>query len=708
MFLRVITSSRSPGIGNGLTYETEEARITPGSAVQIPLRGGHVDGIVFDVQREREEHEFEVKKVTALLASEPLLTEAQLKTLTWMARYYLTTLRQSLSVWLPPPPWRTLLPQAQTVYRLRKTNPALRSVKQKLICDYLSGKDWVSEVELKRAADATPAVLRTLLKNGVIERDRKFTQDDSEPVMHQTMDHPKLSHAQEEAYKMIRNSTKPSLLFGITGSGKTEIYASLIADCIAEGKQALLLVPEILLTEHNTERFERLVGRGSLAILHSKLTQGKRRAEWRRIHSGGVALVIGSRSALFAPLRKLGLVIIDEEHEWTYKNEQTPRYHTRDAAEVLCREAGARLILGTATPSMETWVKAKGEYTLVSLQERYRTHGLPSVRVIDLGDANFGQHYPFTTPLLDAIGHRLLKKEQSVLFLNRRGIASAVLCLQCRRRVISPDTLLPFTVHQDAIGRPYLLDHTSGNRADVPKVCPSCGSTRLLTIGAGTQRIELTVKKLFPTARVLRADSDTLSSPEDMRRLLTAMQEGRADILLGTQSVVKGLDLPGVTLAAVLIADIGLSLPHFRAGERVFQILTQLTGRSGRAKPGEVIIQTFRPDAPEVALSAKHETEKYLEQEMKLRLYTGYPPFTKMIRLLYRDDRAEERTRKDYHALLTAIEHRTSDAKVNMAPSLFGGGREWHILIRGKDPASLLSALALHDVSVDIDPLECV
>ncbi|MSR86880.1 primosomal protein N', partial [Candidatus Peribacteria bacterium] len=503
-------------------------------------------------------------------------------------------------------------------------------------------------------------------------------------------------------------------------------YASLITDVVKNGKQAILLVPEILLTENVIDRFEQLLPRDRIAVLHSRLKPGQRKEEWKRIHRGEVSLVIGSRSALFAPLHQLGLIIIDEEHEWTYKNEQTPRYHARETAEALCRHAGAKLVLGSATPSLESWARAKSEmiggagflpagtaarkaaprYHLARLPDRYGSNALPTVRIVDLAQTEFGSQYPFSQELITAIDERLKKKEQCVLFLNRRGMASALLCMQCRRRVISPESQLPFTVHHRADGTPYLVDHSTGTTGAVPAHCPHCASAELREVGAGTQRIESILQRIFPRARLLRADTDTLETPEQMRALLHKMKNDGADILLGTQTVVKGLDLPNVTLAAVLIADIGLSLPHFRAGERILQLLTQLTGRSGRAKPGEVIIQTFRPDAPEVVAAAKHETERYLEDELKMRTHAGYPPVTSMIRILLRGPDAESRAKKLQAELLNANARSTEQTKISRAPTLFGGGREWHILLRGLNPRSLLEHINRNEIVIDVDPME--
>ncbi len=710
MFYKVITSSKSRGIGNGLTYEAPEDSIKPGMPVRVPLRSKLVEGIVVGVIKERAKEEYDLKQIKEILGEEPLVSDAALKTAQWMAEYYLCSLRQTLSVWLPSPPWSGVLPKEIVGYRLKKLNASnLRGKKQQAVAQHLLGKEWVSKTDLVQEIGVSPTTLLTLKKNGVIEEERQKEERQPSPSSSPLLSLPVLTPAQEAACELIKGDARPALLFGITASGKTEIYARLIADAVSQDKQAILLLPEILLTEHFIHRFERLLRSDAIAVVHSKITGAARRTLWQRIHRGEISLVIGSRSALFAPLRKLSLVILDEEHEWTYKNEQTPRYHARETAEKLCTFAGAKLVLGSATPSVESWAHAKsGHYNLVRLPVRYQDHPLPTVRIVDLAQVQFGSLYPFSPVLIQAIRERLDRKEQAVLFLNRRGVASALLCLQCRRRVICPDSQLPYTLHHTASGRPYLLDHTTGIAADVPAHCPHCQSTRLQPIGAGTQRIELLLKSIFPSARLLRADSDSIRYPEEMRTLLRKMRQREADILLGTQSVVKGLDLPEVTLAAVVIADIGLSLPHFRAGERIFQLLTQLTGRSGRAKPGEVIIQTYRPDAPEVVAASRHETEKYLDDELKVRLYSSYPPATRMIRLVVRDDAGGRKAKRIYAEALRANTALKGDTKVTVAPTLFGGGKTWHLLLRGASPQALLTELDVTDATVDVDPVETI
>jgi primosomal protein N' (replication factor Y) len=709
MHCLVLTHSKSPGINNGLTYDTADKNIKPGALVRVQLRKKSMEGLVLSTENELAgEKEYSLKPVEEVLSIEPIIGETQLKTMQWMSQYYCCSLRAALTPFLPSPPWKTLIPKDTIGYRFVR-DPEKASKKQLTILDELRGKEWMSAQDLKRHTEASAATIKKLKENGCIEEESRNLRKETEETYALLGAIPSLTPVQQTAYEAIKADARPSLLFGITGSGKTEVYAKLIADAAAKGKQSILLVPEILLTEHTIRRFEKLFDREKIAMLHSRLTPASRRAEWMRIRSGEAALVIGSRSALFAPCRKLGVVIMDEEHEWTYKNEQTPRYHARETAEALCEFAGAKLVLGTATPSLETWARVKsGRYHMARLPERYNNNLLPTVKIIDLAEVKFGQLYPFSPTLLAAIQDRLNRKEQVVLFLNRRGVASAILCLKCRRRLVSPASQLPFTMHKNNFGRPYLLDHFSGMSVDLPANCPHCGAHDLLPIGAGTQKLEDIIAMQFPTARILRADSDTLQHPEEMRALLNTMHDRKADILFGTQSVVKGLDLPGVTLAAVMIADIGLSLPHFRAGERVFQLLTQLTGRSGRAQPGEVIIQTFRPDAAEVVAASQHRTEDYLEAELKLREQLHYPPSTEMIRFITRMEGAEACAKKLHASILRFITSEKIDAQAMVAPTLFGGGKIWHVLLRGQNLRSFLTKIDLTDTVVDIDPIDCI
>lgn len=701
MLLTVLTAAKSPGISGGLSYESVND-IADGCVVQVPLRNNFVEGIVLGSTK--PVGDFDVKKIQETLYDQPLVTQAHIRTVQWMAEHYCCSLRQAMRAFLPSPPWTALLPKKILKYKILNQT-SVKAAKQQLILDYLANKESASWDDIRSELGVSRAVLKPLLEKEIIEeiRSNEFPITNHQSSI--TINYPQLTDQQRTAYNIIKNSDKPTLLFGVTGSGKTEVYAQLIADAADAGKQSILLVPEILLTEANINRFTALLGKESVAMLHSRLTPAQKRDEWKRIRFGNVKLVIGSRSALFAPVTELGLVIIDEEHEWTYKNEQTPRYHARETAQTLCKEFGAKLVFGTATPSIEAWYRASktNQYTLARLDDRYGDAQMPLVKVIDLAQVTFGNDYPFSNTLIDAIEDRLKKGEQSILFLNRRGIATSMMCLDCKRRMVSPDSNLPFTVHRSGESM-YLQDHTTGATAEVPAECPGCSSTNLRAIGAGTQKVEDIVERRFPNARIIRADADTLQHPEQMRSMLTKMLENKADILLGTQSVVKGLDLPNVTLAAVLVADVGMSLPHFRAGERTFQLLTQLTGRSGRKKPGEVIIQTFRPESPEVKLASLHKTEEFITKELEMRLIADYPPVSSMIRLIFRGPEPKRRAEVQHASLIK----NAVNLRMGCAPTLFGGGKEWHILIRGKDPKSALQFIDLSDTVVDIDPMDCV
>lgn len=519
---------------------------------------------------------------------------------------------------------------------------------------------------------------------------------------------PALTHEQQHVADAIlaAHDGKPTLLYGVAGSGKTEVYAHLIRTMIAQGKQSIMLVPEIFLAEHIVERLLQRLPENTAVVLHSQLTATERRKAWLKVRTGEARVVIGPRSALFAPCPDLGLVIMDEEHEWTYKNEQTPRYHARETAEKLCQLSGARLVLGTATPSLESWDRSKrGLYRLERLTERFGGAEFPIVRIIDLAEVD-GKQYPCSSALLTAIQARLDKKEQTVLFLNRRGLSSSVLCLECRKRLLSGASQLPYAVHRDASGRSYLLDHLTNQRAELPATCPHCGSTKLHPVGAGTQKLEELLGRYFPTARIARADSDILKDPADMRTLLTALQAGEIDILLGTQMVAKGLDLQGVTLAAVLVADVGLSLPHFRAGERAFQLLAQLTGRSGRKYPGEVILQTYRPDAIEIVAAAEHRTEEYLDAELAIRTSLGYPPAAEMIRFIIGEPHAEQRAQKLRAEIMKRISDTNTSATISASPTFYGAGKEWHVILKGTALSAVLTNIDLSDVSTDVDPMD--
>lgn len=533
------------------------------------------------------------------------------------------------------------------------------------------------------------------------------------------------------------------LLHGITGSGKTEIYLRAIARALRLGRQALVLVPEIALTAQLVRRFAARFP-GKLAVLHSGLSLGERYDEWRRLRRGEARLAIGSRSAVFAPLPELGLVIVDEEHELTYKHEGSPRYHARDAALHLAELTGSVTILGSATPSVESYYAAQsGRYRLLKMNERVggepgpdglprsKPLPLPPVRLIDMRrELQSGNRSIFSRPLQEALADALSRGEQAVLFLNRRGAASFVMCRDCGHVVSCLNCSSPLTVHYDeaAGGRAQqatslLVCHTCNHRELVPAICPQCWSPRIKSFGVGTQRVVEEVLSLFPEARPLRWDRDTVTRKGDHSRMLDKFLAHEADVLVGTQMIAKGLDLPLVSVVGVVAADTGLHLPDFRAGERTFQLLTQVAGRAGRRSAGaRVVIQTYVPEHYALLAAQEHDYRAFYEQEIAFRRQTGYPPFARLVRFVYAGTN-DERSRRAAEAL--AAEVRSLGAQLDAqappgqglgdwsvigpAPAFFHRQRNrfrWHLLLRAENPEPLLERLRLTPGwSIDVDPV---
>jgi primosomal protein N' (replication factor Y) (superfamily II helicase) len=428
---------------------------------------------------------------------------------------------------------------------------------------------------------------------------------------------------------VIQQSHDVFLLHGVTGSGKTEVYLQSIQTCLEENREAIVLVPEISLTPQMVERFKGRFG-SRVAVLHSRLSQGERYDEWRKISKRQVQVVIGARSAVFAPFTRLGLIIIDEEHEGSYKQEESPKYHARDVAIERAKQHGAAVVLGSATPSLESMEEAGRSYKLLSMSSRVEGRPLPKVHIVDLRqELKDGNRSMFSRPLYKAIEERLNKKEQIVLLLNRRGHSTFVMCRSCGFVVQCPHCDISLTYHRNAN---MMRCHYCGFAERVPTVCPSCSSEHIRYFGTGTQRVEEELSKLFPGIRVIRMDVDTTSEKGSHEKWLTMFKNRQADVLLGTQMVAKGLDFPDVTLVGVITADTMLNLPDFRSAERTFQLLTQVAGRAGRHQlPGEVFIQTYTPEHYSVISASRHNYHEFAHTELKVRKTLGYPPFCRLI-----------------------------------------------------------------------------
>ncbi|HEX5564260.1 MAG TPA: primosomal protein N', partial [Sporosarcina sp.] len=486
--------------------------------------------------------------------------------------------------------------------------------------------------DLFEQTGTSPAALKALIEKGAAtEKMVEVYREPDAPMMKDTAIPEQLTPEQEVVMETIQEvidaeKQETFLLHGITGSGKTEIYLRTIQDVLNRGKEAIVLVPEISLTPQMTSRFKARFG-PLVAVMHSGLSAGEKYDEWRKIHRGEVKVVVGARSAIFSPFTNLGVIILDEEHESTYKQEDTPRYHARDVAIWRAAYAKCPVILGSATPSLESFARAqKGVYTLLTLSKRAKEQALPAVTVVDMREElRKGNRSMFSIPLAEAIRKRIERGEQTVLFLNKRGYSSFVLCRDCGTVVECPNCDISLTYHR---AHERLKCHYCGHEERVPTTCPQCESEHIRFFGTGTQRAEEEIARLFPEARVLRMDVDTTRQKGAHERLLTAFSEGKADILLGTQMIAKGLDFPGITLVGVLAADTTLHLADFRAAEKTFQLLTQVGGRAGRHElPGEVFIQTYSPEHYAIELAKDQLYEPFYNREMGTRKLFGYPPF---------------------------------------------------------------------------------
>ncbi len=552
---------------------------------------------------------------------------------------------------------------------------------------------------------------------------------------------PSLTPEQAQAWQKIQtaftssSSNLPFLLHGVTGSGKTELYIRAAEEAVRRGKQAIILVPEIALTPQTVRRFLARFP-GQVGLVHSKLSEGERYDTWRRARAGLLKVVIGPRSALFAPLSNIGLIAVDECHDSSYYQSEPPFYHAVHAAQAYTRLTGAVCILGSATPSVvQRWEADTGKSVLLELPGRiasaqeekpHQILDLPPVSVVDMREElKAGNRAIFSRELLQALGHTLERNEQAILFLNRRGTATYVFCRNCGYTLKCPECDTPLTYHIGTVSRPplggstgeqgnMLICHYCGYSRQKPLKCPECGSPHIREYGLGSEGVETEVGKLFPQARVLRWDWETTRQKDAHEIILSHFASHRADLLVGTQMLAKGLDLPLVTLVGVVLADVGLSLPDPFSSERVFQVLTQVAGRAGRSvRGGRVVLQTFQPEHPIIQAASGHDYARFYEQELTGRRLLGYPPFGRLVRLEYRDrenDKAEAEAIKTASRLKVRLEAegRTQTTLIGPVPCFFTklrGQYRWQIVLRGPRPIEVLQGQRFDGWRVEVDPL---
>ena len=636
-------------------------KIQPGMQVLVPFGSRKIKGYVVELT---DEAEFDVLKMKEIIkpVTDSIPIESQLIALAgWMKKNYGGTMNHAL---------KTVLP-------VKKKN---REKERKIVRLAISGtdaKNRLAEFKRKHAA-ARARLLEALIENGEMEQSlitQKLKVSGSVTEALQAMGivsvsserayRNPVSHFSKGEYRIVLNDEqqeavdaveknmeagfqKTYLLKGVTGSGKTEVYMELIAYTLRQGKQAIVLIPEIALTYQTVRRFFCRFGE-RVSIMNSRLSAGERFDQFERAKNGDIDIMIGPRSALFTPFPKLGLIIMDEEHESSYKSETLPRYHARETAIERARMCGASVVLGSATPSVESYYKAmNGTYELIELKHRVADRPLPNAEITDLREElRAGNRSILSERLQQLMEDRLLKHQQIMLFVNRRGVAGFVSCRACGHVIKCPHCDVSLSQH---VSRKYpdgrMLCHYCGYEEPVPQKCPVCGSKYISGFKAGTQKIEMLVKQRFPGARILRMDTDTTRSREGYEQILSAFLRQEADILIGTQMIVKGHDFPNVTLVGVLAADLSLHVSDYHAAERTFQLLTQAAGRAGRGdEPGEVVIQTYQPGHYSVQAAKEHDYEKFYEQEIAYRSMMLYPPVWNMLVILCAAK--EERTAYD-------------------------------------------------------------
>ncbi len=658
-FAEIIFQQKVGSEKNTLTYEIKNLPFKIGQLVRVPLRNQTKTGIVWRIHNKKPS--FKTAQVKEIVTEKPLLSKEQIQLAKWISEYYFCPLFKVLKLFIPK--------------RIFEARPIKSRIRPKTLAKKSPGK--------------------------------KLTKDQKETVN-----------------TIISSKKQTFLLHGITGSGKTEIYAQLAKHYIKKDQQTLILVPEISLTPQTIEYFEKTLGQKA-TVINSKISEGEKYQAWQSIWTEETKLVIGSRSAIFCPFQNLGLIVLDEEHEYSYKQDNSPRYSTHKVSEKI-QEISAKsddpikIILGSATPNIETAIKYND--STIQLKERIGKSTLPEVKIVDLREEFKKENYSiFSDTLKEEIKKILEKKEQAILFLNRRGSASSVVCRDCGYSEKCSGCDITLTYHARTLGNPALICHHCGKISSPPDICEVCKGPNIRFLGIGTQKIETQLAKEFPNARVLRADKDTTSTKHGFEEIYKSFRNHEADILIGTQMIAKGLHLPKVNLVGVILADIGLNIPDFRSSERNFQLMTQVAGRAGRTeKPGKVIIQTYNPDHLSLICTQEQNYDKFFNYERTQRKLIKNPPFSQLSKLLIQDKslpKCQETVKKieDYLWKIAREDKITDQIEINSYPSYITrlrGNYRYIILIKSKKDQNktLLEKLPKEyimdtNLKIDIDPI---
>lgn len=738
----VVLADGPPGPFDYRVPDVLAAKATIGKRLRVPFGKSNRLVTGYCVALDRKPAQRRLKEIRSVVDADPLLSPEMLELTRWMAERYLCTWGQAIEGVAPAAVRGQAGTREQIVLTLaspaapaakistptkgKKAAPPLTEKQQAVLKALQAAGRSMTVAELAQAAGCTSAPIMSLRKRGLILASMERVEQSQHhlPRAEPEADHA-LNERQQAALDAIAEALSARrhetvLMHGVTGSGKTEVYIRAIQEVLRFGRQAIVLVPEISLTPQTQQRFQARFER--VAVLHSLLTPPERNWHWRRIARGEVHVVVGARSAVFAPVPRLGLIVIDEEHDTSFKQDSAPRYHAREVAERRCRQSQSPLVLGSATPSLESWRRAEqGEYRLVELPQRVLDRPLPDVAAIDLR-AEFQDRRSrgaISRPLHAAIEAALREHGQIILLLNRRGFSTTIQCPSCGEVEKCPDCDVSLTHHRSG---GQAVCHYCDYRTAAPAVCSRCGYTGIIYSGLGTQRLEAEVRSRFPGLEVLRMDSDTMDRPGSHEQALARFRSGEVQILLGTQMIAKGLDFPNVTLVGVVNADLALHFPDFRAAERTFQLVTQVAGRTGRGrKGGRVLVQTFSPEHPAIQAALKHDYRAFAGYEMPIREQFGYPPMSDLIRLVVRGPSQQPAEAFAEH-LVEQIRRAAAEREIEMrllgpAPAPISRLKalyRFHAMAQSKDgenlrrcvAAALADAAPPRDVQwiVDVDP----
>lgn len=695
--------------------------LSVGQRVLVPFGHRKLEGYVVELKNALEIDRAKLRDIIRLLDPEPIIHPSLVELAQWMRTRYVGLLSEALHFMLPAG-YRygkeRVGAKIQQVVTLKVQNPQLSpwATAQKRVVDILQKDPTMLAANLVEQAATSHSTLRALEEKGVVSIENKRLE---RKISWDTVADPhlQLTWEQEQACTMIQQEIlgrkRPVLLHGVTGSGKTEIYLRIINEIVQDGKQAIVLVPEIALTPQTVSRFGARFG-DRISVLHSGLSHGERFDQWWKIYRQEVDIVIGARSAVFAPTPNLGLIVLDEEHEGTYKHEEgTIRYQTRDVAVKRSELVGGQVLLGSATPSLESYHKAlQGAYKLVELTKRVEKRILPAVSIVDMRkEFEEGNRSMFSGRLKKALQELSESEEQAIILLNRRGFASFVLCRECGHVLQCPNCQVSLTYHRFDN---RLHCHYCPHKEPMPASCPRCASRYLRQFGVGTEQVEHTLQEKFPDLKAIRLDSDTTRRKGAHRAILNKFGQGKAQVLIGTQMVAKGLDFPNVTLVGVLSADLSLNFPDVRASERTFQLLTQVAGRSGRGDlPGQVIVQCYEPRHFAISCAQNHDYLGFYRREITFRRKQGYPPFRHLTRILISGGRLDtEKAAKQIAEHLIRNRFNKADilGPVPAPIAKLQGRYRWQLVLKSDYLVdALLRKLPtmpekVH-VSIDIDPL---